>query len=506
MFLKTFWSLGYMEENKSDNEFGLDLPWRLWLGLLLISGALLVFSAIFRNIYMVLGSCIVLGVVLICATVLGLSRFAKTGFFLAAVIAIPFLLQNVLNFAVGVRLISSPTLNQGLLRASSVLNGILIFAILSYVLMSGSIRINSSIDKVFLLWIVLGFANLIIGILNHNDLSYLLSDLYKWLIIPMGYYAYKNVIISRKPDIQKLVIFVIMIGAATTLLSGLSSLVLYVIHGHLVIFAANAVDIPFLVFLIFRVSKRNGQSGRKLSYMLLLAVVLIGIISLKRGTWVLIPVAVVAVWLTGSDIRISRVVTPTLAIMAIFAVAFIAFSNGLPSQITSRWQYTFAYKGSSRGYDPSVGERFLEARSAIQEMQTRDNVLDYFTGLGMGAEYYAPTSQIKELGSREGYVHQTHATYVDIFFRQGAAGLILFVALVFALMGMFQRIRKKWRMGIINPDLLEASQVIFASFLVTLVAAVSAVGFVGEIGWAIFLGVFGAIASIEAPDPVSNTR
>ncbi len=471
------------------------------LGFAVILAALLALSGIMKNRYVALMLCLVLAFLLVALAINFLSKSAKTGVFLASAIALPFILQNALNLAVGVRLISSPALNQGALRALSALNGLLMFVVIAYALINRSIRVDSMVDNIMLIWIVVGVVGLVTGAMNGNDVAYLISDAYKWLIIPLGYYAYKSIIIKKNPDIYNIVMFIIIVGGVSTLLSGVFSLLFYLKRGHLAIFAANAVDIPFLVFLTTRVARKSDRPKRFLYYMLLMAVVVIGIITLKRGTWILMPVAVMAVWLTSSDIRISRVLAPLLTLLGVTAVVFILISGKLPSQLSSRWNYTFAFQGSRSGYDPSLGERFLEAQSALNEIQKRGSALDYVSGLGMGAEYYAPTSQVKELGSKPGYVHQTHATYIDVYFREGIIGLIAFLALVGSLTGVFIRIRKKRKTGETSESLLEASEIIFASFLVVLVAALSAVGFIGEIGWAILLAIFSAISSSSGAGP-----
>jgi hypothetical protein len=446
------------------------------------------------------------------------ASYANTGRLLGFVLITPFVASIIMNISFGAGLLPPIAMRQALIRGVAFYSGVALFVVFVYALTSRTLSIQMSIDRVFTFWIFWGFISMLIGMFNGFTIAYIASDTYKWMVLPLAYFSIKGLVIYRKVNTERVLNIFIAIGGIATFIVGSIIILRFLASRKVSIFGTGGVDILFYIFLIASISEKNEPTKKRILYLLmLLFVTLVGIMTLKRGIWFALMLAFVLSWILNPKIRTIDSVKYSIILLVIGTLLLMFAPTEIIQSVTYRWEYTFAFQQSKQEYDPSTEARFIEAESAIREMEMRGGNLNYLVGMGTGAEYLTPI--IGREGSRPGYDHQIHMTYVDILFREGLVGILLLCALILTISKKYFEVRRLYKSNMVREDDFKTVMLIYIAFMVLLFQIFSGLGFIGDITWGILLGVFGAvitkvkrtclgIESLEkcVPHPVSWTQ
>lgn len=187
------------------------------------------------------------------------------------------------------------------------------------------------------------------------------------------------------------------------------------------------VGVFLLSYVLLRLTQKSYSPPVSLLWSVLLFVlVALSILSLKRGNWVAIALAIMCVLLLAT--RRARAVAFVSCLVLLAGVG--AYKIGLMDLIVARFMYTFS---GERGVDSSTFERLAEAAGALATLKAQGTPLVYLTGLGHGAEFMADPSfplSTAGTGSAPGLYHHIHITPFLLLFRYGVVGGVLYALIV----------------------------------------------------------------------------
>jgi len=281
-----------------------------------------------------------------------------------------------------------------------------------------------SLSSIFILSI-----QLCASLLGDNDFNYTIGDYYR-SILP--YFA--------------LIVFNIALSSERKIMSFASSLKVFLIYFaiigaitkiYLVVFLGNFyggwsnqyyIGSFLLTYLFVKYSKKISWK-----FVSIISLVLLSILSLKRGIWISIVFVFLTILLSRnlvkklSWIRLSIVISATIVILSVLVPGELM--DLAINSVVSRLEYTFG------GNDGSVAGRLNEWYN-VKEILENGSVENLFFGYGHGSEFF-DIYKTGGMGSMDGSVHHIHSTWVLLLFRNGLVGVFMYMVLFLGAVKIF---------------------------------------------------------------------
>lgn len=269
-------------------------------------------------------------------------------------------------------------------------------------------------------WTLKGFLILapvffIVGAVNRWPLTYLIGDLFLLTIFPLTYFT-----MVRRPLPDPRRVFSWIYGLM--ILVALVSAVLVVYH-NLLSRAHDKMSLDAALGPIFYILLKNRPGPLEL--LLLPLLILASLLTTKRSTWAgILMVALLAFAFRPGVGRPLRLLFAGLS-AAIIVHLFAAYQPDLVAHsflsVERRWEETMEDLSRRPGSDlaPDAGGRAGEVYGVFDTIRTRQNPLDWATGLGLGAI-------VQARGGRER--HHVHSTPAAFLVRTGVAGVFLWLS------------------------------------------------------------------------------
>ena len=160
--------------------------------------------------------------------------------------------------------------------------------------------------------------------------------------------------------------------------------------------------------------------------------------------WIICLVLVIFVTLRLTALT-GLLVAMTLGVVVIFSGQLI---NVLIQDIIEQSRFSTA---ASVDQDQSLLERYDEARDVLLMLETAPSAA-HLLGHGHGSAYRPYYSYIQRNISHEGEVHNIHFGPLLVYFRYGAIGFLIYLALVVVSVKAMFRLRRQYSSGLASPQ------------------------------------------------------
>lgn len=306
----------------------------------------------------------------------------------------------------------------------------------------------------------------VIGLLNGNNLRYLLGDLWQVFFMLLITFIVVDLVKSSK-DIDNLFRFLVLWCTLDVLFGMLrvaifgyqritsgSSMILVIICFHSLVRRNKTLKYPVilltlsLIHLVFT-ETRTYWVGALFGMLLVL---LLGDFKRLFRARCLVSVAVIAVFLAGY-----------LAVVARTNLAGTGFN--LVGIISHRMDLLMSERTRPAG---SLEGRIVQAQYILDGYK-QSSVLTKLLGNGFGASYSGAEREMKTYRLKED-IHHIHITYVDIIFFQGALGLSVFTTFILVTIRYGYR-NQKFGSPIVDRDINRVSVILILVFLLISLAA-----------------------------------
>lgn len=365
------------------------------------------------------------------------------GVFLSLVLPVVFLLflvrQEAMLLAIVAAYFGAGYLFPELLTQSLVRSALLLLMGLMLILRSGVTktitRINTPLDKMIFLWLVVIFISLFYGLYRGNETRYLIGDLYKFVEI-ISVFWLTTFIVKTRRQIRFLIwgfLFVAFI------LGVIDSVVFFIRTGFVgdILMARVRAGAQFSsIFAFILAVALLLHEKRIIPKLILIFLSLVFLLSfllgfLRTGYLVIPPTLIVILFLYFHKNKnrafrgiknIALLIFFLLVFLALFNVTLIAVNpelNIIEATFTRFFTIIDPYSG-----DP-MGIRTQETESIISYVLAQNPLL----GNGLGGKYYSAEKIAGEL--RWGMKHYVHINYLDFIVRTGILGLFVFFVLAF---------------------------------------------------------------------------
>lgn len=284
-------------------------------------------------------------------------------------------------------------------------------------------------DRLMCGWAVLAGWVVAVGILAGNPLGYVVSDGYRYALLPVVYFVVADAVARSDVDHLEVVRWFAISAVVAQLRDVaivLTSVGASAIRMKTVFWMQNVVGLIALGTVALH---RGPRAVRLAAVVAGLAVAVVGLSRGFRsylGVLAAVALAAVVVDAAGSPrrVRIARLLGMGLLAATVLSLVGPATANV--------WRITGATIERSvqfvRGGDESSAGRLVEAEAVIADMA--DRPVTFITGTGAGSMFALPegASDYKVSLSDGGREHNVHNSALSALFRAGVAGLALLVA------------------------------------------------------------------------------
>ena len=320
----------------------------------------------------------------------------------------------------------------------------------------------------------LGVIGAALGYLQSNSVWFIVSDAYILLYIPVTLIALRQFVMPRGAGfLFLLLIGLVAVASVSIFIDQLSDLA----RG-----GATRGGGALLVVIASAFLLTGRMKLHRSLYILLLAVLAVGTLSsafqITRSVWVMTGVFLL-VWLFIDGRRASGLILTAVAPVALMLLLMVSLLVALPTSVLSSRFNIFLdpqFDPTTASRKDSLQVRFQEYQLASREIETSGGSFGWALGLGYGAEYtwtqedaLRPTLLNKK-GSSESTSHSIHNEFVNIMFRTGLLGVVVY-GLAYA--GIAVMLFRKVRDPRLSPLEAVISKTAFTYFVVLLVGSMS---------------------------------
>ncbi len=372
--------------------------------------------------------------------------------------------------------------------------------------------------RFFFEWMLGGFvlvagSSLLVGLWHQNPIWYVLGDSYRWLVTPAVYVLVHRYVDARRAWLCFLTL--ISIQVITDLSWGALRLSREVYR----------VESPYLLpIAVAMVAIASGSPRRPWTRSLgaasyLFVVLFVSLASLARANWVAPAVISVLVALTTRSRALASVARTSLLFLLVTAVV-VATPTGRQRVERALGQAWLRAARTDVGFPPPPGStsprrpgaesviteslqiRLFEATNALRQLGASCGSGAYLVGCGAGAFVHDPSLRItKDHFEGGGRQHHIHVTPINILFRTGALGLVVFTGFMagfaWVLYGADRGHRSK-----MDRETDFVFQVYRVLLPVSLMLSFTRFDFVGELSWAIQFALLGSMMRrVREPSP-----
>lgn len=349
---------------------------------------------------------------------------------------------------------------------------------------------TAPLDRILLCFLVLAGFSFCVGVLAGNQFSYVLSDTYRIVMLPVIYWTITLCVRSSK-HAQSIISTLAALLVIQQARDGITAMSVLTAEGPARIDAVFWVQNLVAVLIFVALASGTDRPSRRVFFLAMAVVVLlIGLASAFRTyIGVLALVAICMVLLRrGALIRSSRQMIPPIVLAALVVVVVgLAVPSVQRVATTSIETLTLRFDRFLSGDENTAQGRSAENAAILARM--REQPMRFITGFGVGAEYDLPLDAsiyAAQLASWNEYrVHNIHNSYTTMLFRSGLAGVVLLVALFLAGLRLAYRVPQVW-----------SSPLAWVPFLIVLTFAACSWFFYfvpGDIVFAVGLGLAGAV-------------
>lgn len=307
-------------------------------------------------------------------------------------------------------------------------------------------RIRTFVHFAMLAWLLWGMVSALYGLVNHNSLSYVLSDLFQFAEFGISFWLVSLLITSWKQARFVLVgllvnacftslfeIFLYITGRGSTLGADNSAIVQMTLDGQVLPRGLDFIT-PLIVPIVLSILLHApvSKTMRRFLYVTLAATLLVVVLSFTRSVWFGIALASAAVLVLRWPFSWRPVLR--LGAFAVVGLVLIALVSLLPAfqgrSLADLALRRIAYT-ETQLFSPTSQDQILRQ---IELQEAGGQILAApLTGTGLGGTYFA----LSALGWGE--KHFIHNTYFQIPLRTGIPGILIFLAVI----GGF--LRESWR-------------------------------------------------------------
>lgn len=384
--------------------------------------------------------------------------------------------------------------------------GFVYLSILYFLLKGGHCRYFHlfKYEKILLLLVLLDCIALLIGLMFSNNPNYLISDFFKFLVIPLVWFLIRFVI--KSPSVKGVIISFYTV-VVFMLIANLLDLFYWFIEVNstgILTRATKPYLLPLCVLPLILINKTEVSFFKRfLTYIFFSFMLLLTIVSGQRATWLASGLIFTAL-LIKYKMKFIKVFLVSLSILLLlFAVIRPGvFMETLSALIKSRLFMILAgsnISGKHVAVDASTYGRIYEVKVVWNTFIKRNNIFLFLFGFGNGAQYYAPLIHIfvPKLLYPDCIVHNIHIGYFAILFRYGIVGLLAFtMSAVFFIKYLLDLRKTKFLKVLDNNTVLVIVESILLSFIGTMIAFSFSFIFVGSAIWGILFGISSLIPVI----------
>ena len=316
------------------------------------------------------------------------------------------------------------------------------------------------LEFVPLFWIAVAVISALVGLLQENAMWYMMGDSYRFLLIPLVYWAC-IVTVTRSEQREFLWKFMVIYAVPISLITILNQTYKFAIHSPFMV--GKSVDAFALSVSALLYTSSQRKRLRRFSLLVTVILMINAFVSWERRDWLIMALVWGLVLLLNRSRHRYRLLQMLLVASCLVLISLLVFnlmSPGLFTQITARLQDRFDYTFNSDGLDPSSARRFLEMEFIAKEFKNAPPI-GVLTGLGQGAEFHDPIAYWKK-GSQPGLVHNVHNTYTGVFFRTGLLGVFLIGSFIFLSLRLaYKGIRNARRQGSFQELIFSQASLIY---------------------------------------------
>jgi hypothetical protein len=392
-------------------------------------------------------------------------------------------------------------MHQAELRIYGLINGLTYIMILLMLIASGRLVIKHTVIKYVIAIGLICILGASVGLLRGNNLVYMASDLYKFLLIPLAYIVYSNLV--KYNNYKKLLILLII----TLLIDGIFDMSYQLMrysHGNFQKisdqFWINKVLLINLIIAFFLRYRMNILVFAVLSGIALFSIYISTYRTAVALTGILI-VGYIVVLLRHrkQKIKIIQILGVFSALIFIGPIVVNLSGETVQNAMEGYKQFFAARLEEFYQRDSELTSgvvKILEINSALDEMHNESSLV-YLFGMGAGAEYTPSNDLHQKAGGYRLYtektgvetIHHIHIQYFSHFFRYGLLGLVI---VFYVLYLTFKLTWKAYTST--NHDWLA-----FAVFLQFFIALIDMLFFqhvfFGDANWGLFLALVTVLQS-----------
>jgi|GEM_PF-3683833 len=386
--------------------------------------------------------------------------------------------------------------------------GILFGSVFFYLVISSLIKNLKNIlnlvflDKCFLLWLSVDMVAFLFGIIFHNSIRYILSDLFLFSLIPLSYFFVKENLIPEKKFES---LFYIMLFSQVFIISfpvdwGVpSSVAGFKSIGFSSLFGAEAFVTISLLFLAI-ISK-----SRLMFISLLVLAIEVSLIR-QRMTYLVQVFAIIPVFILfhlDNKIILKRLLsTVSIVFLIIFALNWQGnsfnsvsyrrtayFAKVAAQKVTNKFikveqyletklfhkdikKYAYSLEDKNKSLEEkSTSQKNFEIKEILKLFKKNPSRILFGFGNGATADFSkSPDATIPQVyGAEVNRVHNIHFLPIAILFRQGLLGLFVFVLLCVAIIQFFLFNRSKF-MPLDEKNII--FEILFLNFIAMLIGSI----------------------------------
>ncbi|MCQ5374774.1 MAG: hypothetical protein NO515_07190 [Candidatus Methanomethylicia archaeon] len=341
-------------------------------------------------------------------------------------------------------------------------------------------------------------------------MTLILSDVYKVVIIPVGYYVVTFIDRGRIHAIIDGYIKVTVMALAIGLLKQIYASATGI----------NLRDVPFIDVFLLLVVLRNILYGQsvfiKHNYVLLTLGFASALMSLERALWALVPFALLTLSLVPKGIgRDGRSTNPRvllrLLLVSVFALVVIAVAVLIPllrGVLVERLRLTGVELGEFVSFLTGSGTIYpLGYLSVLQKVsEVVDSLaflrsaggITWVIGMGAGAEFPVQIgSGSTSLLSASGWNHQIHVTPIALLFRHGLLGVLVFYGMLASMLSKGMRFLKRGPGVDQTAADIAVVQLLVVWLIIQLVYGILINTLIGDITFPIFLALLTRLVKVK---------